>query len=206
MSYIKLFFNFIKYLIIKNPIKLSLVIISIITFNYAGTFKGGYDYYDVVSEGTHGNIHIYVVQTKSTDIGYEIITSDKKENIKNGQIAVWNYNDLNVLFYVLFSISLIIVIIATIIGISNDDDDVSWETENCYQRAITTLIYCELENDTYHYMIMGRLIQKRSDQIRFTSNFAGEFRIYNISDIYRLPKFSTKTQKRNNILNKLGIN
>ena len=27
-----------------------------------------------------------------------------------------------------------------------------------------------------------------------------------LSDVFRLPKFSTKTQKRNNILDKLGIN
>lgn len=45
----------------------------------------------------------------------------------------------------------------------------------------------------------------RKDQIRFTSNLAREMRIFNMSDVYRLPKFSTKTQKRNNILNKLGI-
>ena len=33
-----------------------------------------------------------------------------------------------------------------------------------------------------------------------------EMRIFDMSDVYRLPKFSTKTQKRNNKLDKLGIN
>ena len=64
----------------------------------------------------------------------------------------------------------------------------------------------ELEGDTYYYMIMGRLIDKRKDQIRYTSNVAREMRIFDMSDVYRLPKFSTKTQKRNNNLDKLGIN
>jgi len=35
---------------------------------------------------------------------------------------------------------------------------------------------------------------------------AREMRIFDMSDVYRLPKFSTKTQKRNNNLDKLGIN
>jgi hypothetical protein len=55
-------------------------------------------------------------------------------------------------------------------------------------------------------MIMGRLIEMRKDQIRYTSNLAREMRIFNMSDVFRLPKFSTKTQKRNNNLDKLGIN
>ena len=37
------------------------------------------------------------------------------------------------------------------------------------------------------------------------SNVAREMRIYNMSDVFRLPKFSTKTQKRDNLLDKLGI-
>lgn len=55
-------------------------------------------------------------------------------------------------------------------------------------------------------MIMGRLIEKRKEQIRYTSNLAREMRILGMSDVFRLLKFSTKTQKRNNKLDKLGIN
>ena len=53
---------------------------------------------------------------------------------------------------------------------------------------------------------MGRLIDKRKDQIRYTSNVAREMRIFDMSDVYRLPIFSTKTQKIDNNLDKLGIN
>ena len=207
MLYLKLILNFIKYLIIENPIKLILIAGAVVAFNFAGTIKGGYEYYNLVSKTKDGNTYVYVVNSKSqSDSGYEVFTSDKPEVVKNGQLQVWDYNDFNILLYVVGSILTIIVLIATIIGLANDDDDIGWEFVSCYLRGITTLIYCELEGDTYYYMIMGRLIEKRKDQIRFTSNLAKEFRIFNISDVFRLPKFSTKTQKRNNILDKLGIN
>ena len=199
MSYLKLILNFIKYLIIENPIKLIMIVASVIAFNFAGTIKGGYEYYNIVSQVKDGNTYVYVTNSKSeSNNGYEVYTSDKPEVIKNGQIQVWDYNDANVLLYIIGSILTLIVLIVTIVGLVNDDDDIGWNIESCYQRSISTLIYCESEGDTYYYMIMGRLIDKRKDQIRYTSNVAREMRIYNMSDVFRLPKFSTKTQKRDN--------
>jgi hypothetical protein len=207
MSYLKLILNFIKYLIIENPIKLIMIVASVIAFSYAGTIKGDYEYYNIVSQVKDGNTYVYVTNSKSeSNNGYEVFTSDKPEVVKNRQLQVWNYNDFNILLYIVGGILTIIILIGTIIGLINDDDDIGWNIEDCYQRSISTLIYCELEGDTYYYMIMGRLIDKRKDQIRYTSNVAREMRIFNMSDVYRLPKFSTKTQKRNNKLDKLGIN
>jgi hypothetical protein len=205
MSYLKLILNFIKYLIIGNPIKIIMTVVAIILFYFAGTFPGENEYYNLVSQTKDGNTYVYVVNS-THESGYDIITSDKPEVIKNGQLQSWNYNDLNVLFYAVGGILSLIVLIGTIVGLANDDDEIGWDIEDCYQQSISTLIYCELEGDTYYYMIMGRLIYKRKDQIRYTSNVAREMRIYNMSDVFRLPKFSTKTQKRNNILDKLGIN
>ena len=201
MSYLKLIFNFIKYLIIENPIKLLMVVASAVAFNFAGTVSGGNEYYNLVSQVKDGNTYVYVMNSHSTsDNGYEVYTSDKPEVIKNGQLQLWDYNDANILLYIIGSILTLIVLIVTIVGLVNDDDDIGWNIESCYQRSI-----CELEGDTYYYMIMGRLIDKRKDQIRYTSNVAREMRIYNMSDVFRLPKFSTKTQKRDNLLDKLGI-
>ena len=207
MSYLKLILNFIKYLIIENPIKLIMIVASVIAFNFAGTIKGGYEYYNIVSQVKDGNTYVYVTNSKSeSNNGYEVFTSDKPEVVKNGQLQVWDYNDFNILLYFVGGILTIIILVVTIVGLANDDDDIGWNIEDCYQRSISTLIYCELEGDTYYYMIMGRLIDKRKDQIRYTSNVAREMRIFDMSDVYRLPKFSTKTQKRNNKLDKLGIN
>lgn len=205
MSYLKLLFNFFKYLIIENPIKMVMIFITSICFNYAGTFSGKNDYHDLVTQSKDGNTYIYVVKSKSRN-DYEVFSSDKKEVIKNGQLQVWNYNDFNTLLYIIGGIISLIIIILTLISLISDDDDFGWDFKECYQRSISTLIYCELEEGIYYYMIMGRLIEMRKDQIRYTSNVAREMRIFNMSDVFRLPKFSTKTQKRNNNLDKLGIN
>ena len=207
MSYLKIVFNFFKYLVIKNPIKLLMVVGAIVSFNYAGTIPGEYEYYDIAAQTKDGNTNIYVV--RSHDGGenpYDVVSSNKEEKVENNQLVYYDYHDANILLWVVFGILILLITIFTIIGLANDDDEIGWEIEDCYTMSISTLIYCELEGDIFYYMIMGRLIEKRKDQIRYTSNLAREFRIFNISDVFRLPKFSTKTQNRNNILNKLGIN
>ena len=201
MQYLKLLFNFIKYLVIKNPIKILLTVVAFVTFHFAETLPGEWEYVDLVSQAKHKNTYVYVIGDEKNTSGYQVLTSDKQETIKDGQLAVWDYHDGNVVLWIFFGISTLIVVIATFVP----EDDVNWDFEYVYQRAITTLIYCELEEDTYYYMVMGRLIEKRKDQIRYTSNIANELRLTNLSDIYRLPKFSTKNQKRNNLLNSLGI-
>lgn len=208
MSYLKLAFNFIKYLLIKNPIKLLMVVGAIVAFNYAGTIPGEYEYYDIAAQTKDGNTNIYVIRSHNgSENPYDVVSSNKPEKIQNNQLSYYDYHDGNIVIWILFGFLCLLIVIFTIIGLVNgDDDEIGWGIEDCYTLSISTLIYCELEGDTYYYMIMGRLIEKRKDQIRYTSNIARELRIFNISDINRLPKFSTKTQNRNNILNKLGIN
>ena len=207
MSYLKLAFNFIKYLLIKNPIKLLMVVGAIVAFNYAGTIPGEYEYYDIAAQTKDGNTNIYVIRSHNgSENPYDVVSSNKPEKIQNNQLVYYDYHDGNIVIWIIFGILCLLIVIFTIIGLANDDDEIGWGIEDCYTLSISTLIYCELEGDTYYYMIMGRLIEKRKDQIRYTSNIAREMRIFNMSDVFRLPKFSTKTQNRNNILNKLGIN
>ena len=201
MDYLKLYFNFIKNLIISNPIKIIFLIGAYISFNFAGTFKGSYEYIDIVSQYKDKNTYIYVVKNEANSSGYDVLSFDKEQKTKNKQLRTFDYHDANIVLYVIFGISLLCVIVGSFI-----DEDTEWDFNHSYQIAISSLIYCELEDDTYFYMIMGRLIDKRKDQIRYTSNVAREMRIFNMSDVYRLPKFSTKTKKRNDNLEKLGIN
>ena len=63
MSYLKLVFNFIKYLIIENPIKLLMVVASAVAFNFAGTVSGGNEYYNLVSQVKDGNTYVYVLNS-----------------------------------------------------------------------------------------------------------------------------------------------
>jgi hypothetical protein len=203
MSYLKFLLNFFKYLVIINPFKILLLILSIISYQFIDTFQGEWEKYDVVATGKHGNDFIYVIQVDYKDDGYDVIKSETEKNIKEGQISIWDYNDVNILFWILFIVPLIVLCIGTIIGVIHDDDDVSWELKKCYVKSLTTLVYCELEDGIYYYMVMGRLICKKDKIIHgyHISNLG----VNSFSEIYRLPKFSTKTMKRENNLQKLGI-
>jgi hypothetical protein len=200
MVYLKLYFNFIKHSIISNPIKILLLIAAYISFNFAGTIKGSYEYIDIVAQYKDKNIYIYVIKNKSTSSGYEILSFDKKQEIKNEQLKKFDYNDVNIILYTVFGLSLLVATFGSFI-----DRDASWCFYESYQMSISSLIYCELEGDTYFYMILDRLIIKKGNRIT-SHNIAGDLGIYNMSDVYRLPRFSTKKQNRNNLLDKLGIN
>jgi hypothetical protein len=204
MSYLKIVFNFIKYLIIENPIKVLMLVGAFISFQYAGTLPGNWVYYDLVSEIKDGNTYVYVIESQGTDNNYDIYTSDKKEVIKNDQFRLWDYHDGNILLYIIFGILIFIVSVGTIIGLLNNDDDIGWDFEECYERTINNLIYCELEDGVFYYMALDRLIGKSNTQIA-SRRISDHFNVYSLSDIRKCPKFSTKTQNRNNLLDKLGI-
>ena len=195
MSYLKLIFNFVKYSIISNPAKIIMIVLSTIAINWAGTLKGEYDYIHVTKQFKDGDTYVYI--SKDSDNDYEVYTSDKQE-LKNGKIPVWDEPDGKILLWILSVIMIIIVSIGTIVGALSDDDEVAWDFSDAYENALHSLIYCEYEDGNYHYMIMGRLIEIRKNRTR-------HFDINRLSDVYRLPKYSTKTQRRNNILDKLGI-
>lgn len=199
MTYLKLYLNFIKHLIISNPIKIILLIVAYISFNFAGTFKGSYEYIDIVSQHKDKNTYIYVVKNEANSSGYEVLSFDKEQETKNEQLKTFDYHDGNIVLYVVFGVSLLCAIVGSFM------DDEKWDFDDSYEMAISSLIYCELEGDVYFYMILDRLITKTDRRI-MSHNIAGNLGIHNMSDVYRLPKFSTKTKKRNDNLEKLGIN
>ena len=83
MTYLKLYFNFIKHLIVSNPIKIILLIAAYISFSFAGTFKGSYEYIDIVSQHKDKNTYIYVVKNDANSSGYEVLSFDKEQETKN---------------------------------------------------------------------------------------------------------------------------
>jgi hypothetical protein len=112
-----------------------------------------------------------------------------------------SYNGFNILFWVLFGILTVILIICTFVN----DDDIGWEIEDSWITAFTTLIYCEEENGYFYYFALGRLISKTDKQISRSYRMTSELHIDGFRDLYRCPKFQTKTQKRETLLNKIGI-
>lgn len=197
---LKYFLNFFRYLIFRNPIKILFLLSAIITFNYAGSFKNGLSKIEVVTETQKGPDWIYVVVEKGNSSGYDLLVSNKKEKLVDGFLTEVQYNDLNILFWILFTLSTIFTLVSTFIGIVNDDEDISWDIDGCRKSAARSLIYCELENDTYYYMALGRLIEKSSNQLQ-----PHRISCDSLEYIKQCPKFSTKTQKRNNLLHSIGI-
>jgi hypothetical protein len=205
MGYLKFFLTFLLELVKTNIVKTIFVVVSIISFHYAGTFPDTTDTYNVVTETKVENTYIYVYETISDNqIKYENIWQDGKPlEVKDGLISLQSYSGFNILFWVIFSISTLLVVIASLFM---GDTDVSWDIEESWKEAFSTLIYCEEENGVFYYFALGRLISKRDRQISRSYRPASELSISGFRDLYRCPKYQTKTQRRETLLNKIGIN
>lgn len=205
MGYLKFTLTFLFELIKTNIVKTIFIIGAITAFMFAGTFKDDVDSYDVAGVVKVDNNYVYVCRTiHDNKIKYENVWDVKEIPIKDGKINVSSYSFANGLLWVIFSILTILLIVSTIIG--QNDDDIGWELEDCWIEAFATLIYCEEESGIYYYFALGRLISKRDRQISTYYNACRELSIGGFRDLYRCPKYQTKTQRRETLLNKIGIN
>ncbi len=201
---VRYYLGVIWQLIITNPIKIVALILSIISYNYAGSFKSGTYKQPIVKEFNDGGIWVYLARSTTNSSGYEVMTTQSKQKLVDNCLVLDDYDDRNILLWILFGVTLLVFVISTIIGLLNGDDDIGWDIDSCQEISINNLIYCELEGDTFYYMAFGRLIGQSKTQVKSRS-IADSFRIHSLSDLKKCPKFSTKTQKRNNLLDKLGI-
>jgi hypothetical protein len=202
---IRYFLSVIWQLIITNPIKILALILAIISYNYAGSFKSGTHKEPIVKEFNDGGSWVYIARSTNNSSGYQVMVSQSKQKLVDNCLVLEDYDDRNVLLWILFGLTSLVFVVSTIIGLINGDDDIGWDLNRCQEKSINNLIYCELEGDTFYYMAFGRLIGRSKTQVKSRS-IADSFYIYTLSDLKKCPKFSTKNQKRNNILNKLGIN
>jgi hypothetical protein len=67
-NYLKFIFVFLFELVKSNPIKLSLIVVSIILFSFAGTIPDSHDKYNIVAETKVDSTYIYI---------YEVISDNK---------------------------------------------------------------------------------------------------------------------------------
>ena len=192
-------------LIITNPIKILALIIAIISYNYAGSFKSGTYKEPIAKEFNDGGIWVYISRSNNNSTGYEVMTSQSKQKLVDNCLILEDYDYRNVLLWALFGVTSLVFVISTIIGLVNDDNDLGWDLDSCQEKSINNLIYCELEGDTFYYMALDRLIGQSKTQLKSRS-IADSFYIHTLSDLKKCPIFSTKKQNRNNILDKLGIN
>jgi hypothetical protein len=203
MGYLKFTLNLLFELIRTNIVKTIFIIAAVVSFNLAGTFPDTIDTYNIVAETKVGNTYIYVYETiHDNKAQYENICQEGKPiEVKNGVISSQSYNGFNILFWIIFVIMIIILTIAMF----SPDDDINWEFEDAWREAFNCLIYCEEENGEFYYFALGRLISKTDRQVSRNYRINQEFRIDGFRDLYRCPKFQTKTQRRETLLNKIGI-
>ena len=203
ISYIKFTLTLLFELIKTNIAKTIFLIVAIVSFNFAETFPPSTDTYHVVAETKVDNTYIYVCESISDNkVQYDNVWQEGKPlEVKNGFISMKSYNGANIFFWVLFGVSTIVVAVCTFLK----DDDVGWEFEDAWLEAFTTLIYCEEEDGYFYYFALGRLISKRDKQINRNYRMVGELHLDGFRDLYRCPKYQTKKQRRETLLNEIGI-
>ena len=203
ISYIKFTLILLFELIKTNIAKTIFLIAAIVGFNYAETFPPGTDHYHVVAEKKVDNTYIYVYKSISDNkVQYDNVWQEGKPlEVKNGVISMKSYNGANIGFWILFGVSTIVVVVCTFIN----DDDVGWEFGDCWDEAFCTLIYCEEEDGYFYYFALGRLISKRDRQISRSYRMMSELHLDGFRDLYRCPKYQTKKQRRETLLDEIGI-
>jgi len=204
MGYLKFVLTLLFELIRTNIAKTIFLTLAIISFNLADTFPDSIDTYKIVAETKVGNTFIYVYENiHDNKVQYENIWQEGKPlEVKNGVITSKSYNGFNIFFWVILFISLVVTLIITCVP----DDDINWGFKDTWKEAFSTLIYCEEENGEFYYFALGRLISKTDRQINRRYSITDELRVDGFRDLYRCPKYQTKTQRRETLLNKIGIN
>jgi hypothetical protein len=201
-EYLKFILVFIFTFIRKNKLKTIFTILALICYNYAGTFKDDVEIHEIAATLKVDNNNIYIYRSlEENKIKYKAITASNDIIIKNGKIYKSSYAVTNVLLWVCFIIILAHICVFTFMT----DDDLNWEFEDCWEKALSSLVYCEEENGEFYYFALGRLLDKRDTQIVRYNNATKALKFYSFGDIYRCPKFETKSKRREKNLKKLGI-
>lgn len=195
---------FLYELIFSNKIKMIYIFIIVISYIYAGTFEDDIHTYNVINTTKHNGNYIYTVETISDNkVEYKNYWYSKPINITNSKLSTTSYNGLNALLWLIFVVFIIVLLISTFL-----EDDTGWEFSTVFREAISKVIRSEEESGEYYYTVFGRLIYK-SDTVltpsSYYGNLASYFGIRDISSITSLPKFKTKSKKRETLLNSIGI-
>ena len=192
--------SLIQELIVNNCRKLIFITIGIFCLYLTTYFEEDVETTKIVTtQFTANGKYVYVYEGNNN---YNFVQFDKVQKIKNGIITYKEGNDLYTLFMVIFIIVFVVTIILFFMG--NDDSDIGWEFDDCWETAFSTLISCEIQDNRYYYIIFDRLITIEDRQIN-SRNISNYLSIDSFKQILNLPKFETRVGKRDSLLTKLGI-
>lgn len=194
------YFDFIKFLIlfiykfvIVNPGRFICIALASIFWSFAGTFSESKVVLNVVDSAVINKDYLYTYTTISDNkVVYDIYQSKSPAKLINSNIEYNKYSDTNIIFWVLFCIS----IVALLIFMSNE----SWDYDVAFDFALSWFIKCDLEDSSYIYYAFGKLITKQNRSISHNYMQVGSIRYLKM-----LPDYESIKEKRERLLNKIGI-
>lgn len=203
---IKLRLNWLLNLLWFNVTK---IILSIVIFfsiyiinNYK--FEKSYESVKYLKEVEVNGDWLYISKKiENSEEKYVINSFDKKQKVNGDIIYYESTNGWEILTGAILIISIISFIVIFIMNWINSLNPLRFD--RVFEKTIEDNITCELENDTYYYFILGRLIVKSSNIINlhdlvYRLESKG---INRIRKIKTLPLYKTKTATRNEKLEKI---
>jgi hypothetical protein len=214
MNSIKFICFFLLNLIKRNIIKSIFVFVCIVSFIYAGTFEPVRNEIIVLQDIKLDSLqkeYLYLYSyLKNNKIVYNVLQLNEPAKLVDGKYIYYSYNEFNKLMWILFVVSLTLIIIGTLIG--TKDKDVGWEVEESYIYAISRFLICEEENGKYYYILFGKLVFVSDDLLNkgymgltTSESIIRGLCINSLSDLSAYPNFKTKKEKRDWLLSKLGV-
>lgn len=190
-----LLYNILK----TNILKTIFITLAIIGFHFSQNYSE-----DVIESKTATHVikngKNYTYFFEEGDNRYSTIVTD--EPLKDNTYVYKDTQSEYIFLQILGWLFTIVLVIGFFVGLS--DDELSWEMDECFQKSLSFLIYCEFEDNKFYYFALGRLLKKTDRQIddRYRS-LAYDLNISSFSDILNCPKFKTRSQKRGELLDKL---
>lgn len=203
---IKLRLNWLLNLLWFNVTKIILSIVILFSIYIINNYKFEKSYASVkyLKEVEVNGEWLYISkEIKNNEEKYVINSFDRKQK-GNGDIIYYEVsNGWEILTVAILIISIISFIVIFIMNWINHYGP--FGLDSVFQKTIEDNITCEIENDTYHYFILGRLIVKGNSSMRL-SDVVSRLEskgINRIRKIKTLPIYKTKTTTRNEKLEKI---
>jgi hypothetical protein len=192
--------SLIQQILSNNPSKVIIITIGVLAFFISVNVDSeSIISQKVAGEFKSGSEHVYFYKSESS---YKTIESKDVVKIsKDGSTIEYNeYNALYVLISATYFISALLILLGFLLG----DRDMEWEIRECWEIAFTTLIRCEIQDEKYYYIIFDRLLSV-GDHVISRKNLSDYFSVNRFVQIPNLPKFETKSKKRESLINRLGL-
>jgi len=196
MKYLKFITVFLFNFIIVNKVKSIAIVLACLLFPFVGSFKDEKSETLIYKEMKIDNQWCYLYHD---DGDIEMKSFSQKQTLHNVKLVEYEFNDVNIISWIVFIILLLIIIIP----IFANDSDSEYEMDDVFTKTLSFFVECEVEDDYYIYHSFGKLLSRERRQYN-VRNIANHFGI-SLTGLRNCPDYQSIQRKRHNALNKLGI-